>query len=85
MSDWKEVSVGVIMFRKAVNEENYSTESWCEMLGLSRSNYYKILKGQLLPSPAVQMKLNIILGLVNDWLPNELQYANEEMLEKRQL
>lgn len=78
-------TVGLVALRKAVNEEHKTTKQWCWELGISRTTWYEILKGEKTPSEEIQRALNRRLGIVNDWLQCDEQYEDEEMLDARGL
>lgn len=81
----KSVSVGVYMLRKVVNESEMTIEQWCGMLGVSKTTFMQILKGNRVPSARMQILLNKPLGLVNDWLNEDAQYEDEKNLRAKGL
>jgi transcriptional regulator with XRE-family HTH domain len=78
-------SVGVVALRKAMNQADLTIEEWALFLGVSVNTFKNYLKGKAFPSVKVQNKLNPLLGIVNDWSPDQYQYEDMENLEKRGL
>lgn len=84
LSFGKTASVGAVQLRKFMNEAVTPAEL-AERFDVSVGTVYKWGRGELIPPEHVQIVLNRLLGVVNDWLDDEGQYIDLPALEVRGL